>query len=473
MTKETEEAFLKKLAAWTEARQEELVADVISLVNIRSVKEAPAPNQPFGPGPAAVIDQGLELGKRYGFETENDDYFSLSFILKGNTEKELAIISHVDVVPEGNGWTYEPYQAQVVDGYIVGRGSGDDKGPSVAALYALRALKELDTKLKHSVRIIWGANEESGMEDVKHYLQTHTQLPDFTIVADGGFSVNIGEKGGLSGDLVFDIGTDSGILNFNGGVARNAVPDYAFIVLKAELAGVKTALAGKDVQVSGQNGEVKVEARGIASHAARPEGSINAIQKLARIITDSKLLSGKAYEAVEFIAEAFSDYYGEGLDIAAEDDISGKTTHIGGLISFEDGKLIQNFNSRVAIRTDPATLVPRLEALGKKRGFIAANIRLGPSRYDSPDSPPVKILMETGKLFLGDKLKPPATTGGGTHAKYFPRSIPFGAKSPPDEAEKEKFGSAHAADEAIAIDDLVKAVQIYAVDLIRLDELYG
>lgn len=472
MANQSDGEFLKKLAAWTEAHREELVSDVIELVNIRSVKEKPAANQPFGPGPAAVIDRGLELGKRYGFETENDDYYNLSFILKGKTENELGIISHVDVVPEGNGWTYEPYKARIVDGYIVGRGSGDDKGPSVAALYALRALKELGVTIHHSVRVIWGANEESGMEDVKHYVRTHTRLPVFTIVADGGFSVNIGEKGGLSGDLIFDIGTDSEILNFSGGVARNAVPDYAFIVLNAELAGVKTALAGKDVLVSGEDGAVKVEAKGVASHAARPEGSVNAIQKLARIITDAKLLSGKARGAAEFIAEAFSDYYGEGLDIASEDDISGKTTHIGGLISFENGKLVQNFNSRVAIRTDPSTLVPRLEALGRKKGFTAANIHLGPSRYDPPDSPPVKLLMETGKLFLGDELKPPATTGGGTHAKFFPRSIPFGAKSAPDEAEKERFGAAHAANEAITVEDLLKAVQIYTVALIRLDELY-
>jgi succinyl-diaminopimelate desuccinylase len=376
------------------------------------------------------------------------------------------------VVPEGNGWIYEPYKARVVDGYVVGRGSGDDKGPSVAALYALRALRDLNTELSHSVRLIWGANEESGMEDVKHYLQTHTVLPDFTIVADGRFSVNIGEKGGLSGDLVFDIGADSGILDFSGGVARNAVPDHAFMVLRADAAGVKAALAGKDLAVSGEDGAVKVEAHGVASHAARPEGSVNAIGKLARIVTDAKLLDGKAYEAVKCIAEAFSDYYGAGLGIASEDDISGKTTHIGGLISFKGGRLIQNFNARVAIRTDPASLVPGLEALGKEKGFTVENLRTAPSRYDPPDSPAVKILYETGKQFLGDKLKPPATTGGGTHAKYFPRAIPFGAGFPPAEAGETRFGSAHAANEAVAIEDLLKAVQIYAVDLIRLDRYF-
>jgi succinyl-diaminopimelate desuccinylase len=469
MAKEPDGEFIKKLEAWTEARREEFVADLTGLVNIRSVKEAPAPNQPFGPGPAAVIDLGLEMGKRYGFETENDEYYTLSFILKGRTEKELGIISHVDVAPEGYGWIYEPYKAKLVDGYLVGRGSGDDKGPSVAALYAMRALRDLEAGLSHSIRLIWGANEESGMEDVKHYLKTHTNLPDFTIVADGGFSVNIGEKGGLSADLVFDTGPDSGILDFRGGVARNAVPDYAFILLKAELAGVQAALSGKDAEVSGEDGAVKVEARGVASHAARPEGSVNAIQKLAQIVTAAKLLEGRAYEAVKCIAEAFSDYYGAGLDIASEDDISGKTTHIGGLISLEGGKLIQNFNSRVAIRTDPASLIPRLEALARKKGFTLENIHTNPSRYDLPDSPPVKILFETGKQFLGGRLKPPATTGGGTHAKFLPRSIPFGAGFPPPEP----FGSAHAANEAASINDLLKAVRIYAVDLIRLDKLYA
>jgi succinyl-diaminopimelate desuccinylase len=473
MSSETEGAFLKELAAWTESHREELVSDVINLINIRSVKGMSAPQQPFGPGPAAVIDHGVELGKRYGFKIENNDYYCLSFILKGNTEKELAILSHVDVVPEGNGWTYEPYKAQVVEGHIVGRGSGDDKGPSLAALYALRALKELKVQLNHSIRVIWGANEESGMEDVRHYLQTHKQLPDFTIVADGDAVVIVGEKGSLRGDLVFDIGTDTELLDFSGGVAGNAVPDDAFIVLKAELGMVKAVLAGKDAQVSGEDGSVKVEAWGVASHAAQPEGSVNAIQKLARIVTGAKLLCGKAYEAVAFIAEAFSDYYGAGLDIACEDDVSGKTTHIGGLICFKDGKVIQNFNSRVAIHTDPASLVPRLEALGRKKGFTIENIHLRPARYDPPDSPPVKLLSETAKLFLGDELKPPIVIGGTTHAKFFPRSIPFGAKVPRNETGKARFGSAHAADEAIAIEDLVMAVRIYAMDLIRLDKLYG
>ncbi|MDR2102356.1 MAG: Sapep family Mn(2+)-dependent dipeptidase [Treponema sp.] len=472
MGKDSDQKFLGELEEWTRAHRDELAADVISLVNIRSVKEPPREHEPFGPGPARAIDRGVELGKKYGYETENDDYFTLSFLRKGKTEKELGILGHIDVVPEGNGWTFEPYQGLIRDGYIIGRGSGDDKGPSVAALYTLRALDDLKVELNHGIRVIWGANEESGMEDVKHYLKTHTRFPDFTIICDGEFPVCIGEKATLSGDLVFDIGEDSNLLDFYGGVAGNAVPDRAFLTIKADLEQVKTSLAGTDAEISGRDGEVKIEVRGIAGHAAHPEGTVNAIQKLAAHVSAGQLLTGKARGAVQFIAEAFADYYGAGLGIAHEDEVFGKTTHIGGMIRFEGGRLRQNFNSRVATRGDPADLLPGLYALAEKHHFVTENIRHGLSRYNAPDSPPIQVLVKTARQFLGEDLKPPYTTGGGTHAKYFPNAVPFGAKIPEPEGAPKKYGSEHEADEGIPLEDLLQAVKIYTVALIRLDELY-
>jgi succinyl-diaminopimelate desuccinylase len=310
------------------------------------------------------------------------------------------------------------------------------------------------------------------MEDVKHYVKNHPQLPEFTLVCDGEFSVCIGEKGNLSGDLVFDIGTGSNLLDFTGGVVGKAVPDRAGILIKADLTKVQESLRGADVTISGGDRGVKIETTGVAGHAARPEGTVNAIQKLARYVTDAKLLTGNAYEAVKFIAEAFADYYGAGLGIASEDAVSGKTTHIGGLIRFEDGKLRQNFNSRVAIKTDPASLIPKVRELAEKNHFVIENLRNAPPRYDDPESPQVKLLLKTAKQFLGDDIKPPFTTGGGTHAKHFPHSIPFGAKIPLKEGAPKKFGGAHAANEGVPIADLLQAVKIYVVTLIRLDELY-
>jgi succinyl-diaminopimelate desuccinylase len=315
------------------------------------------------------------------------------------------------------------------------------------------------------------------MEDVKHYVKTHTEFPDYTLICDGKFPVCIGEKGNLSGDLIFDINADSNLIDFTGGVVGNAVPDRASMVIKADLQKVRDSLKNADVTVSagepGPDGPlVKIETTGTAGHAAHPEGTVNAIQKLARLVSDAGLLTGTAREAVQFIAGAFADYYGAGLNIASEDEISGKTTHIGGLIRLENGKLRQNFNSRVAIKTDPASLIPRLRELAEQRHFTIENLRNGPPRYDAPDSPQVKILVETAKQFLGEDLSAPYTTGGGTHAKHFPRSIPFGAAVPLKEGAKKKFGSAHSADEGIAIADLIQAVKIYVVALIRLDELY-
>jgi succinyl-diaminopimelate desuccinylase len=460
--------LLSKLDAWINAHQDELIHDVQTVVNIKSVKEALNDGYPFGPGPAKVIDQGLALGEQYGFQTENDDYYNVSFIKPGKTDRELAILGHVDVVPEGDGWRFEPYQSTVQDGYIIGRGSGDNKGPAIAALYTLRAIDELSIDLDHSIRVIWGANEESGMEDVKHYLKTHSNLPDYTLVCDSEFPVCIGEKGNLSGDLVFDIGSDTNLLDFTGGVAGNAIPDSAVLTIKADLIAVKIALAGKDVEVGGADQAVTIAAKGIAGHAARPEGTVSAIQKLAQIIAEAGLLTGKAHEAAQAIAEIFADYYGEGIGIASEDELSGKTTHIGGTIQYADGQLRQSFNSRVAIHTDPANLVPGLQAVAAAKGFAVEDLRQGPSRYSDPESQEVKILVDTAKEFLGEDLQPPYTMGGGTHAKHFPNSIPFGAKVPTP-GTKSPFGGAHAADEGVKIADLLTAVKIFAVALIRLD----
>ncbi|WP_250229792.1 Sapep family Mn(2+)-dependent dipeptidase [Anaeropeptidivorans aminofermentans] len=468
------EDYLKeRLSKWVNEHRNELVQDLISVVNIRSVREAAAGNSPFGEGTARVIDKGLELGNKYGFETENDDYYSVSFIRKGKSKRELGIIGHIDVVHEGNDWTFAPYNAVEKDGYVIGRGAGDNKGPSVAALYVLGALDELNIELDHSVRVIWGANEESGMEDVKHYIKTHPDLPDYTLVCDSEFPVSIGEKGSISADLVFDIGDDSNILDFSGGLSSNAVPDYAAIVLNANLQEIKNALKDKAVEISGEDGRVHISARGIAGHAARPENTGSAIQKLAQFVTDGNVIKGKkAYDAVKFIAEAFADYYGEGIGFAFEDEISGKTTHIGGIIKLENRKLRQNFNARRSIGSNADELLKNLYKIGEEKGFTVENLRQSPTRYDDPESPQIKILIESAKEFLGEDLQPPFTTGGGTHAKHFPNSVPYGARVPLKAGEKSKFGGAHAADEAVRIDDLLEAIKIYISAIVRLDALY-
>ena len=458
-----------KLDAWALEHRAELVADVISLVNIKSVQSDPVGDYPFGEGAARVIEKGIEYGEKYGYKTENDGYYTLSFLRSGATARELGIMGHVDVVPEGDGWKYEPYNAVEAHGHIVGRGSSDDKGPCVAALYALRALDAFDIKLNHTVRLIWGANEETGMEDVKHFAATH-EVPEYTLVCDSAYPVCYGEKGIITADLTYDIG-DSELLDFHGGEASNSVPDSAYVILKMDEADVIKALAGQAVEISAAPGGVKIFTRGIAGHAGHPEGSVNAIGKLAAIVTEAKLLSGKAREAVAIIAKILADFKGAGLDIEFEDEVSGYTTHVGGMISLKGGILRQNVNIRYSVTADSDDLHARMEKAVAGYGFSLENFDNSPARWSELNDPRVQLLLETAREFISPDMEA-YTMAGGTHARYLPNAIPFGAgimhpKNPPPV----KFGGAHGPDEGVSIESLLLTVKIYAIALMRLDEL--
>jgi succinyl-diaminopimelate desuccinylase len=470
-SKMDEKAILEKLDAWNAEHRNEFVRDIISLVNIKSVKEKEAPGAPFGIGNARALDKGIELAKKYGYKIDNDDYYSLSFLRPGDSPSELALLGHTDVVPEGEHWTYEPYNAIEKDGFIIGRGAGDDKGPAITDLYVLRALDYLGIKLKHTIRVIWGADEESGMKDIQHYLTTH-KPPDFTLVSDNPFPLNYGEKGILSANLTTLI-DDKRLLDFHGGIASNSVPDSAFIIVDEDINVLRTLFSGIDVEISQAEKGVKILAKGIAGHAAFPDKSVSAIQKLAKFVSEKTLFSGATLRAFKFIAEAFADTHGAGLDIDITDDIGTNTTHVGGYIRLEGAKLKQNINVRYAIKANQEQLIQRLKKSAAEAGFAVEDIDNNLPRYDSLDDPRLQTLLGVVKDVLGVEGKP-FTMGGGTHARKMPNSVPYGPWMgllfPPKESQP-RFGTAHGKDEAVDISELQTALKVYVIALLRLDAL--
>lgn len=182
-----------KIDKWIENNESQLIEDIVSLVNIKSVKAPSHGKYPFGKGCGKVLDKALAMSEKYGFSTKNHQYYCGTAMLKGRTEKEIGIFTHMDVVPEGNDWKYSPYDAVVENGYIIGRGSADNKGPAMAALYAVRCLYELGIELNHSIRIFYGCDEETGMSDVKYYLDHH-QAPSFSIMLIVPFQFAMGKK---------------------------------------------------------------------------------------------------------------------------------------------------------------------------------------------------------------------------------------------------------------------------------------
>ena len=221
----------KDVTDWIENNREAMIRDIVSLVNIKSVSSKTGNrDEPFGSGCKAVLLKAMDLCAEMGFPATNHENYCASFLWEGSGKKEIGIFGHLDVVPEGPGWTTNPYSAEVRDGIIIGRGASDNKGAVVSILYALKYMKDSGYSPKHSIRMFLGCNEECGMEDIEYFV-SNQGMPAFSFTPDVNFPVCHGEKGALNITARFSLG-ESVLLDFSAGVAKNAVPGEANAILR-------------------------------------------------------------------------------------------------------------------------------------------------------------------------------------------------------------------------------------------------
>lgn len=458
--------MLAKIETWVSSHADEMVEDIKQLVSIRSVGVMGTEIKPYGQGCRDVLDLATEICRRYGFSPKNHEYHCCTIELLGKSNDKIGIFGHLDVVPEGNDWIKDPFVPYVKDGYIIGRGSSDNKGPLTAALYALRCLRDLDIALNHSLLLFMGCAEEIGMTDVMYYLK-HNKAPIFSFTPDASYSVCHGEKGVLQAQFSRDI-SGGNLLNFHGGQAANVVADRA----QAFIAGVcvqdaRSLLATySHIEVFKDEDCVRIEAKGIAAHAAFPEGSLNAIWLLAKALFEQKLVFGPAFEAMEFLTSALADYYGNNLGIAFEDDISGKTTCIGGLAFMKENVLTLDINVRYAITASVDNLKENLKNTLSQHGFDLVKFHDNKPTFIPKDAPTVHLLDSIVSRFYGDTYSP-YVMGGGTYARKIPNAVGFG----PGTKDKSPFGGGHQPNEGVRIDTLLTAIKIYALSLIELDRI--
>ena len=461
-----EKQLVAAVDQWIAQHRDELVQDIIRLVNIRSVSQPGEGGYAMGTGCKRCLDTFLDLGQQYGFETENDEDFCGSVIWRGKTDRELGFLGHLDVVPEGEGWKYDPYQAFESQGFIVGRGAMDNKGPTTTCLYVLRCLRDLGIQLDHTVRVIAGTNEESGMKDVEHYLSKHNP-PDWTLVCDTSWIACIGEMGILSANLV-QTGDWGNLLELQGGTVPNSVPDQAM----ARLSGSSQAQLAKlqelpNITASQENGVTTIHAAGKAGHAAFPQHADNAIYRLLDCLCSLDLVSGEGGEKLRALRSCFIDDFGTGLGIAFEDEISGKTVCTGGVISLQGGRLVQSINVRSAITEDAQEMMASLRSVCQSKGIGVEDLEFNPGRYISPDDPIVNMLVDTVNKYLdGEPNGGVYVMAGGTHARKLPNALPCGSNlRRPDTP----FGFSHGPNEAAYIKAFLLGIRIYSVMLTQLD----
>lgn len=443
---------------------ENIKSDIARLVNIPSVKSEPAPEAPYGEGVRRAQLECMKMCRDMGFEVV-DCEGRIAYAHYGNPDKFIGVIAHLDVVPVGEGWFSDPFICTERDGWLVGRGTCDDKGAFVLAAWAAKYLIENDINLNYGIRLLIGLSEETGMSDLEYY-KDHYPLPVFSFTPDSGFPVGHGEKGIFVGNLVS--GPVSGVIrSLSGGLASNVVPDKTVAVLDGSVSANYNPTDNITVEYNGDS--VTVTASGIAKHASAPEGSLNSNAVLLKYLLDSGVLSSSEIEASQFLLSVLECTDGEVFGIACDDGIFTPLTIIGGMLNLIEGRLVLNLNSRYPTNMTPELLEQRIFEKAVDNGFTIQTEMNSKPYYLSPDYPAVLILNDIYNDVTGSDAKPYVMSGG-TYARHIDNAVSYGPEFE-DDIVPDWVGTPHMKNEAINIERSKQACEIYIRTLIRLQDV--
>lgn len=467
--------YKDQISAWAEAHRAELVEDIKRLVRIRSDREDPLPGKPYGEGPAAVLKDALELAGSYGFYTNNVENYVGTVDLMPENDHQLDVLSHLDVVPVADDWSVTaPFDPIEKDGKLYGRGTADDKGPSVAALYALRCVKELDLPVKHNVRLIWGCDEECGSSDIAYYYQKESEAK-YTFSPDADYPVINIEKGGFGGSIQGKFAESTAlprVREITAGLKINVVPDTCHMVLEGmrkTVAEIYCAAAfdktGVRFTVTDLGDKViAIDAKGAGAHAAHPQDGNNAITASLSLLSTMHLAPCAQFDAICALTELLphGDYLGAGLGVKMEDEASGELTLSADIIRVTTTEMEVKFDSRTPLcATEENTLLAARKVCEAKGLSLAAD-RLRPPHHVPADSLFIRTLLGAYEKYTGVKDAKPIAIGGGTYCHEIENGVAFGCTMPGTDNRM------HGNNEFAVVDELVASVKIFAEAMLQL-----
>ncbi len=407
--------------------KESFLKDLALLISSKSVQGEKKENAPFGEEVKRALHDFLAIGKRMGFETKNYDNY-LGELTFGEGE-ELGIIGHLDVVPAGDGWNTDPYTLTFRDGKYYGRGTTDDKGPTLLCLYALYELKESGLKFRKKVRFFVGCNEESGWADVKYFKEHGGKFPKWGFSPDGDFPVVYAEKG--PNKVVFRLPYKGAFKNLTGGTVINAVCAYA----SAEGPVNETLLKKHGLSFDGK----KIESFGKSAHGSMPELGKNAIKPLLCYMRDCG-------EDVSALIDIFDDKAG----ITRLGNETGTATISPDIVSQTDSEIVLAADFRVPARMTAEEFFPLFDKMNVPYEFYKNRDPL----YVPKDSETVQKLVKAYNDATGENLEP-ISQRGATFASVFECGTAFGPEFPNEES------SIHQPNEFIKDADIDKMYEIY------------
>jgi len=449
--------------------KEDLIAAIQACIQIKSVKDVEHATQgaPFGPGIKDALEWTLALGEKFGFTVKNVEGYAGH--IEMGTGDLLGILGHIDVVPEGDGWSVPPYSATIKDGRIYGRGALDDKGPTLTALFAMKAIKDANIPLNMRVRLILGTDEESGWADMDYYLKQE-EVPQIGFAPDADFPVIHAEKGILHLEFSKSQISFPHLVRVQGGERANVVPD----VCEVTVTGIVSDIISNKLKdfsfpegVSGTLGsseseqETKLTFRGVGAHGSLPQNGKNAVLYALQFLQTLPLNSEEQHMLDFILKHPGNGFYGEGFGITLSDEPSGKLSLNLGILDLTSDKVRFVIDIRYPVTFKRDDVYLPIEKIAQSEKLSIKVITHQEAHHVPKDSALVQSLLKAYADVTG--LEPFAfAIGGGTYAKALPQGVAFGPLFP---GEPEVI---HCPDEYIAIDNLLLTTKVYAQAILNI-----
>lgn len=469
--------LVNDVEAYVDEVWEDVVSDISRLVEVPSIADASAAEAgaPFGRPVREALDCALSVAKRLGYRTADDDGYVGMADIPGTLDTQLATIAHVDVVPAGPGWATDPFRMERREGWLLGRGVIDDKGPAVLSLYAGAYLIKRGITPRYTFRALLGCDEEVGMTDVHHYLDSHED-PAFLFTPDAEFPVCNAEKGCFGGAFTSAPIARGAIRSWSGAEATNAIPSESVCVLDVPASELPDPQAHADrlIVEAMDDGAVRIFAQGVGGHASLPEGTVNAIALVVDYLREVASAVPAAFDPAEvsfidLLNRVHDGTDGAGIGIACASPAFGPLTCNAGTIEVACSRIRQTIDVRFPDAVGSDELEARCRALADEFGCGFEAMRAKPPFSVSADNPAVQTLLSVYREVTGRPAEPFAM-GGGTYARNFKSAVSFGPEDNglvlPDWA-----GTMHGPNEAASEELLRDALKMYILSILRLQDV--
>lgn len=452
--------------------KDDMLSDICKVIRIKSDRQEAKEGMPFGEGVVKALEEVLSIAKNMGFETKNYDNY-VGTVDFNNKEKVLDILAHLDVVPASNEWTVtEPYNPIIKDGKLYGRGAADDKGPAIVALYALKAVKDLNIPLSKNVRLILGTDEECGSSDIEYYYNIEKEAP-MTFSPDADFPVINVEKGGLKGNFTAVFDEDKAlprILSINSGVKVNVIPDKANAVVegisKEEVEKCfeeATNRTGVKFTVNEENNKCVIYAKGIGGHAAYPESANNALTAILDLLASMNFSESEGFKRICAINKLLphGDYKGNAIGAKMNDKVSGELTLSFTIFEYSTTGLKGTFDCRAPLCANDENLRDVISKNLAEVGIKLEPCNVFEGHHVDENSDFVQTLLKCYEMYSGKKGECIAI-GGGTYVHHLKNGVAFGCTMPGTD------NNMHGNNEFAVVDELILSAKIFTQAIIEI-----